>query len=192
MKKLFLFSAAFLLIQSLTYSQSALRVGTHVGFSNALVDQPDTYGGASLDLQKYRVLGLNFSKSWNQKWELYTGVYSAEADHVITPAPGLDLQERTEEFSLLSIPVFGNYSFLPFAFVTAGPIFDFQLSESDYIDQSGIGYQIGVGGKYQVDRIRFALIPNFKRHGAILYDSPSHKRNVMEFGLRFEVAYQIK
>lgn len=193
MKKTFLIVAFFFLALSVSFAQSSLRIGTHLGFSNAMVDEGgDLVGGPSLNLQKYRVLGLNFSKSWNEKWELYTGVYSAEADHVITPAPGLDLPKRTEDFSLLSIPVLGNYSFLPYAFVTAGPIFDFQLSDSDYLDQSGIGYQIGVGGKYQVDKVRFALIPNFKRHGVILYDSPSHKRNVMEFGLRFEVAYQIK
>lgn len=192
MKKTFLIAASFFLALSVSFAQSSLRVGTHVEFSSAMVDQPDTYGGASLDLQKYRVLGLNFSKSWNEKWELHTGIYSAKADHIITPAPGLDLPVRTEDFSLLSIPVLGSYSFLPFGFVTAGPVFDFQLSDSDYLNQSGIGYQIGVGGKYQMDRIRFALIPNFKRHGVILYDSPSRKRNVMEFGLRFEVAYQIK
>lgn len=137
MKKACFLIASFFLIVSGANAQSSLRIGAHVDLSHAIVDGGSDYvGGPELDLQQYRTFGLNFSKAWNEKWELYTGVYSAESDHVITPAPGLDLPVRTENFSLLSIPVLGSYSFLPYAFVTAGPIFDFQLSESDYLDQS--------------------------------------------------------
>ncbi|WP_268035942.1 hypothetical protein [Algoriphagus sp. PAP.12] len=190
MKKTIILSITFFFLMTASFAQSSLRVGTLVEFSSAMVDDGDWVGSGSSDLQKYRTLGLSFSKAWNDKWELYSGIYSIEADHIMTPAPGLDIPERTEDFSMLSIPVLGSYSFLPFAFVTAGPVFDF--SGSDNLDQSGIGYQVGVGGKYHVDKVRFSLIPNFKRHGVILYDSPSRKRNVMEFGLRFEVSYQIK
>lgn len=193
MKKGTIVLFVFFCFSTSIFAQSALRIGLQGGISNAIVDQGgNLIGGAGLDLEDFSTIGLVFSKSWNDKWELTSGLSYVAATHIITPAPGLDLSKRFEEFSMLSVPVLGSYSFFPFAFVTAGPIFDFQLSSNDYLHQSGVGYQLGLGGKYQIDRFRFALIPNVKRHGVIQYEKTNLKRNVMEFGLNFELTYQIR
>ena len=183
----------FIIFSTSLFAQSSFRLGFQGGVSNASIDQGgDLVGGPGLDMEDFSTIGLVVTRSWNEKWDMTSGLSYSAATHIVTPAPGLDLNKRFEEFSMVSIPVLASYSFLPFAFVTGGPIFDFQLGSSDYLSQSGIGYQLGLGGKYQVDRFRFAFIPNFKRHGAIQYESTSRKRNVTELGLNLEVTYQIR
>ncbi len=95
-----------------------------------------------------------------------------------------------EKLEIISIPIYANYTFWKYLFVSAGPILDFQTSENSIDSQSGIGYSLGLGTKYNFNNIAIFLNPNFKRHAVIPFEKENYHQKLTEFGIQFGLGYR--
>ncbi|MFD2037065.1 outer membrane beta-barrel protein [Belliella marina] len=148
----------------------------------------DYIGGPSYDVEKFREFGLLFGKELNGKWAVETGVNIAAANVIVRSGPGPEINVTRYKFEMLSFPVIVKYSISSFLYVNGGPLLDIQRSEKSTINQSGIGYLIGIGAQQYFNNVGIYLNPHLKRHAAISFDSSIE--NLTELGVQLGVAYK--
>lgn len=74
--------------------------------------------------------------------------------------------------------------------MAAGPEIDLQLTENSFSYQSGLGYKVGLGGRYESGKLAFVLVPNLKRHSAIPFNKVERKHILTELSLQVGVGYK--
>ncbi|MBD8487450.1 hypothetical protein IFO69_01700 [Echinicola sp. CAU 1574] len=112
---------------------------------------------------------------------------------MITPAfSGEPTEPYYKEMSVVSVAFNAHYVFWKYLFVNGGPILDFETSDNDnWIDsQSGVGYSLGLGGKYDFDKFLIFINPNFKRHAVIPFKKDTNHQKLTEFGVQFGLGYR--
>ncbi|EAZ80566.1 outer membrane beta-barrel protein [Algoriphagus machipongonensis] len=187
-----------LLISFSAIAQSSLEVKGYFGVSGSTVARKvELTGASSVEMNSLMELGLLLSKNVGGNFRVTTGInYSfGEVDFspMICPNCSMDLlYVHNYDFKMISVPVYGEYHFWNYLYLAAGPLLDFQRSkDNNFSDQSGLGYLIGLGGKYDANNFSFSIFPNYKRHGAIPFDdSAQYKHILQELGLQFGVGYR--
>ena len=190
-KKLFI-TSAIILTSFISFSQDKNEIGLFYGTANGEFLRNDRLDGTgSYDLENFTKFGLRFMRKINSNLSLETGVNYTAATLKITPAfTGTPVSLIEEDFSLISIPVYANYTLWNFLFFNGGPIIDFQNSENITDSQSGIGYGVGLGAKYNFNDISIFLNPNFQRHTVIPFRKENHHQKLTEFGIHIGLGYR--
>ena len=174
-----------------SFSQGNNEFRLYYGASDGkLLRNTELVGTGSNDLENFTELGFTYLRKVNKHLAIETGINYAIADLKITPAyMGEPVQTRGEEFELISIPIYANYTIWKFLFINGGPMIDFQTSETTVDSQSGIGYGLGIGGKYNLSNFIIYFNPNFKRHSVIPFEKEKHHQKLTEFGIQFGLGY---
>jgi len=76
-------------------------------------------------------------------------------------------------------------------FVNGGPIVDFQTTENSINSQSGIGYSLGLGGKYELNKFSLFINPNFKRHAVIPFEKEMYQQKITEIGIQAGLGFRL-
>lgn len=187
----FLVVFSFFFISNSSFSQENNEILIYYGMSDAkLLRTDDLTGAGSEEVENLTELGFRYRRKINDRLAIETGVNYATADLKITPHyMGEPVQTRAEEFELISIPIYANYTLWKYFFINGGPMVDFQLSETSADSQSGIGYGLGFGGKYNFKNFSIFLNPNFKRHAVIPFEKEQFHQKLTEFGIQFGLGY---
>lgn len=191
-KKLFI-TSTIILISLNSFSQYNNEFRVYYGISDSkLLRNAELDGSAGYDLENFSEFGFRYLRRINDDLALETGVNYATADLEITPPfMGEPVQSRGGgEFEFISIPVYANYTLWNFFFINGGPMIDFQMSKNTTDSQSGIGYGLGIGGKYDFDNFIIYLNPNFKRHAVIPFEKEKYHQKLTEFGIQFGLGYK--
>ena len=180
-----------LLIEIQCYSQNLNGLRTYYGvIDSELLRNENLDGGANYDNENSYEFGLKYLRKISKKFSIETGINYMNCKVKITPAPtGMPVNSRYENLKIISVPIFANYSLGKYFFANGGPIVDFQNSEESFDSQSGIGYGIGIGGKYKFDGFLIYINPNFKRHAFIPFDKEKYHQKLTEFGMQFGIGY---
>ncbi len=188
----FLLALIIILISLECYSQQSNELRTYFGIMDSkLLRNESLDGGASYDNENTYELGVKYLRKLTSKLSLETGINYLSTKVKITPSfTGTTVNSRQEDLKLISIPIYANYSFGKYFFLNGGPILDFQNSTESFDTQSGIGYGIGLGGKYDFDKFLIYLNPNFKRHSVIPFEKENHHQKLTEFGIQLGVGYK--
>jgi hypothetical protein len=197
MKNIILLSFLFFVSLSLK-AQSGFEMKGYFGISGtSIARKVNLEGITEAEMTNLKEVGLLFSKGISKKVTITTGLNFGYGEVEFRPAicPNCSQQltyYHNSNFEIISIPVYGSYSFWNFLYVTAGPIIDFQLSEgNNFSDQSGLGYLAGLGARFDSKKVSFSIFPNYKRHGAIPFDdSAEYKHILQELGVQFGVGYR--
>ena len=198
MKNALLLSFILLISFSVT-AQSGLEVKGYFGISGARANwNEDLDGASSVDIKNFKELGILFSKSISDKFSLTGGLnYSfATVDFDANNPSCINclsiLYNHNQDFQMLSIPIYAEYSLWKIFYAAAGPVMDFQLSEgNNFSDQSGVGYLAGIGAKLDTEKFSFSIFPNYKRHNVIPFEKEgNYKQILQEFGLQFGLGYK--
>ncbi|MCH7399720.1 PorT family protein [Belliella sp. DSM 107340] len=182
---LFVFFFAFQNSQAQDSFYGKAYLGTS---SAALITKRDFVGGPGYDVERFREFGFLIGKELNPKWALETGVNIATANVIVSSNAGPDLNFTNYKFQMLSFPLLMKYSISSFLYVNGGPMLDIQSSERTSINQSGIGYLIGIGAQHYFNKIGVFVNPHLKRHAAISFDSSNN--NLTELGIQLGVSYK--
>ena len=92
---------------------------------------------------------------------------------------------------MLSVPVYANFTFLKCLFANAGLTADFETShQSDEIvtNQSGIGLGLGIGGKYNFNRMTVFINPFIQMHAIVTFQNEG-SGSLLDQGLKFGIGY---
>jgi hypothetical protein len=126
-------------------------------------------GGPGYEGQGDLILGFNYSRSLAKSFSIQTGLeYSVNNvlwnyEDAYTPS----FTPQKASIRMLSVPVYANFTFFKYLFADIGLTADFETShQSDEIvsDQSGIGFGMGIGGKYNFNKVSIFINPFFQLH----------------------------
>lgn len=181
------------------FAQGGLEVKVYFGAAGALAGpKQELTGSSSVEMEGFKEFGLSLSKGIGGKFRLNGGfaILDSKVEFFPNFPPCFNCLSisyaHNPDFSMLSIPIFAEYSLTNFLFVAAGPVVDFQLSEgNNFDDQSGVGYLVGLGGKVRAEKFTFSLFPNYKRHSVIPFENNGNAKDILqEFGVQFGVGYR--
>jgi len=176
------------------FAQSKNEIAINCGFAgNELVVDNNLIGGPSYEGEGSYLIGLRYARTVYRMIALETGIDYSVNKIKVKPATGIDASAKDTKIKMLSVPIYGNVSFLKYFFVNAGAIVDFELNRTTLQltdEQSGVGLGIGIGTKYRISGFAISLNPFLEKHAVIPFNKEEHQQRVMEFGVRFRLGYE--
>ncbi|GGF37418.1 outer membrane beta-barrel protein [Echinicola rosea] len=175
------------------HAQSTDEVRIYYGAAGAEFVKSATYGGGGYDNTGFKEFGLRYLKGINERFSIETGVNYSSSKAIFYPEyMGESVEVREEDYHLISVPIYAHYTFWKHFFVNGGPILDFDGSDHpDFIDkQAGIGYSVGIGGKYDFQHFSLFVNPNFKQHALFPFEKSHNHQKLTEFGVQFGLGYR--
>lgn len=139
-----------------------------------------------------KLYDLKYARQINKFFSIETGLeYSInkiETDYF----PDGIMHYKETDIKMLSIPIYGDLTFWKYFFVNAGPTIDFELhrqtSESTY-NQSGIGFGLGIGGRYTLKNFTVSLNPFYQKHLVLRSKKGAYHENLYEGGIKLGLGY---
>ncbi|GAB2498581.1 hypothetical protein [Algoriphagus taiwanensis] len=198
MKKIgFLF--LLLIISFAAIAQTGLSVQGYYGISRSgLTRKVELVGVSTPSMDRVSNFGLILSKDLGSKFRVGTGLsytygtvdYSVNCPNCITQGPGF-LVAHNPDFSMLSVPVYGEFIFGRIFYLAAGPLLDFQQSEgNNFSDQSGLGYLLGLGTRVPMKNWFLSFQSQYKRHGVVPFENQENNKFIFqELGLQIGIGY---
>ena len=193
MKK-FLILVIVIFSNHLSYGQNERKIFITYGISDAVpaYNHNGVAGGGSYDGTGSFSIGLRYLAKSNIPITFETGLDYATYKYNRKPAfyPGLDMSPKPEELHLVSVPVYANLTFLKYAFVNGGALIDFEINKENSIQkQSGIGFGLGIGGKYDFKRFSVMANPFFQRHAFLAFEKTGTRLSLLNAGVRIGLGY---
>lgn len=149
-------------------------------------------GAGSSNNKNSFTFGIRYLRNITDAFCLETGVDFFETKVEITPAfTGNPVSSREESLKLITIPLYGNYTFGKYFFVNGGFLLDFDKSKGSMDSQSGIGCGVGLGGKYTLGGFIFYVNTNLKIHSAFIpFEKERYHEKLIESSLQFGIGYR--
>ncbi len=174
------------------YSQNSNEFRIYYGFSDTELKRDVVLDGTGFhNVENSREIGIKYLGQIKNNLRFEFGVNYLQADLIINGAPMFpQIPTRYEKLEMISIPIYANYTLWNYLFVNAGPILDFQTSENSIDSQSGIGYSIGFGGKYDFNNFLIYVNPNYKRHAVLPFEKEKYHQRLNELGIQIGLGYK--
>jgi hypothetical protein len=196
--KLYLISL-ILLISNSTLDAQNLKGSIGINFSsfgeNDVFRSEELIGGPSYMGKDYFAIGVNYLYPIKKWLDFGSGLEFAQHKIEITAGPSGETQinSRTEKFSLVNVPLTLRLNFLRYFFVNAGFNLTIDGNPSSPIDsQSGIGFNSGLGIKYDFDFGGSVFInPYYKNYSIVPFSHEDYHQKVLETGVRFGIMYKL-
>jgi len=135
---------------------------------------------------------LKYSRQINRFFSIESGLeYSINKIETVSFPDGMNHYNESN-IKMLSIPVYGDLTIWKYFFLDAGPTIDFELhrqtSESTY-NQSGIGFGLGIGGRYTLKNFTISLNPFYQKHLILRSKKGAYHENLWESGIKLGLGY---
>lgn len=183
--KLKLLFIASLLCNTYAFSQSRNNISLVYGFNANSVDIHGVIGDYGYNNKTGQSYGLSYTRTLTKIFSLETGLlYSANKVQLNTIGPAGGIYNG--EVHMLSVPVLAKLTFLKYLYGQCGVVFDHETNyTTDGIldDQSGVGIEVGIGGKYSFGPVSVFVNPYYTNHR--FYG----RNNLMESGVKFGLGY---
>ncbi|MDQ6480748.1 outer membrane beta-barrel protein [Dyadobacter sp. LHD-138] len=179
-----------------SFAQSSHRLSISYGFAaNELARKNDLEGTESHFGKGAGMIGLRYIKTLKNNFAFETGLEYSRYKFSVSPVfhPNVVRTFRRENIELLSVPIYANYTFGKYFFVNGGIIADFHINKKEkksFDGQSGLGAGLGIGAKYDFNRITISINPYFQKHAIFALDKEPHQERIIEAGIRFGVGYR--
>jgi hypothetical protein len=178
---------ACLLTSIHAFSQSKNNISFVFGASSCDVNIHGAIGDYGYVKQNGVTNGLSYIRTLNKSFSLEVGVLYSDDKVRLSTIQGGGEQFDNQNLHLWSFPVMVRYTFLKYAFLQGGTYFDFQSNygsnTSNLQKQSGVGLELGLGGKYNFGPVGVFINPYFVNHA--FYAS----NNLVELGVKAGVGY---
>lgn len=145
----------------------------------------------------FLALGSNYIQNINQRLDLEIAIEYSEHNVIYVSdydfSKYLDTSDKKVKFNILSIPVTARINFWKYFYFNGGLLFSFDISKKHRIDnQTGIGYIVGLGAKYDFNNgISVYINPYSKTHALIPFFLEKYHRRVWENGIRVGLTYDL-
>jgi hypothetical protein len=151
-------------------------------------------GGPGYSTEGGQMYGLNYTRNITKVFSIETGLeYSVNNllwDYEDAYNPHFIPQKVSVK--MLSVPIYANFTFLKYLFANAGITADFETShQSDEIvtNQSGIGLELGIGGKYNFNRMTVFINPLIQMHAIVAFHN-ENSGSLLDQGVKFGIGYR--
>lgn len=184
--KLKLLCLALLLYSTYAYSQTKNNISLVYGFNANLVDIHGAIGDYGYNDNTGQSYGLSYTRGFTKLFSIETGLLCSTNKVQLSTIGGYGERIYNGEVHMLSVPVLAKWTFLKYLYGQCGVVFDHQANYSAYHivdDQSGIGIEASMGGKYNFGPVSIFADPYFINHR--FYG----RNNLMKAGIKFGLGY---
>lgn len=193
MKLILSLAFSLILFAGFTQSKTELSLSFKNG-QNGLANFSKAMGAPSYSGEGFYSVGLNYTKELKTWLSYETGLEYSQHKIMISPnlSPDMVRTSRIENTGLLTIPLACRLTFLKYAFLNGGFLFDIDSSLSNSIDnQSGIGILIGAGLKYSFKSgITLTINPCTRMHSVVAFTSDKYHDHLIDSGIKFGIGYR--
>jgi hypothetical protein len=178
---------ALVLLGSQAFSQTKNNISLVYGAASNIVDIHGAIGDFGYSPESGTNFGLSYTHYLSKHFSLETGLLYSKADVLLSTIQG----PRGEFFyngdvKMISIPVYAKFTFLKYVFLQGGILLDHQTNYSRngvINDESGVGLEMGIGGKYSFGPVSVFVNPFLAKHG-----TPG-SNNLLEAGAKFGLGF---
>jgi len=147
-------------------------------------------GSGNIAVNDLKEMGINYNRKLSNNISIETGLKFINTELIVSSGVFQPLDSRYEKFEMISIPILANYTFLKYLYVNGGIQVDFQTSNNTIESQSGIGYLVGIGAKYEFNNFLIFVNPNYQRHTVIAFEEDGDKRRLNGKAIHFGLGYK--
>jgi opacity protein-like surface antigen len=191
--KINLIFLALIILSIRAYSQSGSNISVAYGTPATNVDIHGAIGDFGYNQKTGIVYGLTYTRELNRLFSLETGLlFAIDKAEESSIVPGRGNANADGNIKLISVPVLAKFTFFKYFYADAGTSID---KETNYTntsvanDQSGLGFELGVGAQYALTHLIIFVNPYVKQYGAIRFDS-GQNFNLLEDGFKFGIGYR--
>ena len=192
MKKFFYFVAFVAGIQH-SIAQDRASVYLTYGLSNAVpIYSQNLEGTGSYDASGTSSMGVRFLSKSKPALRLEMGLDYLAVKFTSSPDfhPGIDMTPKPQRMRIISVPVFANLTFLKYAFVNGGALIDIEIDKHNTVQkQTGLGFGLGIGGRYEFRNFSIILNPFFQRHAYFSVEKYNTRQSLINAGVRAGIGY---
>ncbi len=174
------------------YAQSEIEVGVRFGLAgNALHRFQSVDGGGSSEGRLSMLTGVRLGYGLTERLTLVSGLDYARHNLTMVSAP-MPEQHRTDgRITTLSLPLVVEWNVGRWFFIQGGPSIDIQPEKWESVDsQGGIGFSVGVGGRYALGNWSLSLTPTVKQYALIPFNKEKYHQRLMTAGAVVTVGYR--
>ena len=151
-------------------------------------------GGPGFSGKGVTIYGLKYSRSLSKSFSIETGLEYSVNNVLWDYKDAYDPHFTPQKVSIrmVSVPVSLKLTFLKYLYTNVGLIADFETNQhSDSItpNQSGIGLGLGIGGKYDFDRMTVFVNPFFQLHTIVAFQNEGNG-TLYDTGVKFGIGYR--
>jgi hypothetical protein len=187
-----LFLALFITISIRAFAQPNNTVAVVYGSYNTLVDIHNSIGDFGYNPKTGTSFGLTYTKKLSPLLSLQTGlIYADDKADENSDLPGRAGIYIDGDLKMISVPIIAKFTFFHFLYADAGLSLDKEINyKGNYLglDQSGVGFEIGVGAQYTSSHITVFVNPYVKDYG-LAHFSSKEDFNLLEDGFKFGLGY---
>jgi hypothetical protein len=191
--KIKLILAVLILLSTQAWSQSKNSISLFYGVAANDVNIHGAIGDYGYKSESGTVIGFGYAHNLTNSFALETGIqYSSNKALLTYIVGGRGEFTSSGRVKLVTVPVYGKYTFLKYLYVNAGILVDFDFgydNDSVVNEQKGIGAELGVGGKYNFGAVTVFINPFLQEHRIIGFNSNGRTNSLENAGVKFGVGY---
>jgi len=198
-KGIFLLILCFSITNLYAQNEKKNMIGTYTAFGTGAYGRIKPYeGGGSYNTKYYYTIGLDYSRTLSERWDLCSGLEYTYNDMTIKPSfTGVGQPLSNVHLTLVTVPVQFKYHFGKLAYFNGGTFLNILAKDSDKYRPNvamllGIGF--GIGFKHEFNSgIMLSLNPytRFNGIGNLSLHSESIKDyKYLQGGVSFGVGYK--
>ncbi|WP_028298031.1 outer membrane beta-barrel protein [Olivibacter sitiensis] len=184
----------FAMVHSQERARGAHYLGASISALDAYFHQKALLGTGSKEGRSQSKFGLHYTYQLNERLGIESGIQYLKYRYDLRPAPtGIPQTATAHELQLLSVPVYGKFSFLRFLYLNGGVMLDIEAKNSGGVNsQSGIGAGVGIGAQYYLKNgIGFFLNPQLIQHRVIGFHSEQYPNKLTEASASIGISYKL-
>jgi len=185
----FKFSLLILIALSIhVCGQSKNQVSVLYGISTTSVDIHGAIGDYGYSSRSGTLLGFTYTRNLAGPFSLETGLlFANDKIQLNSDLPGIYQGSHFGEVKIVSIPVYAKFTFLKHLYADGGLLYDNETSDPNNSvvgDQTGLGAELGIGGKYSFGPVTLFVNPYWHA-----YNITRTQNNLVEIGVKFGLGY---
>lgn len=181
-----------ILLSDAAYSQSKNNISLVFGTAANIVDIHGVKGDFGYNAGNATLFGLSYVRSLTGSFSIESGIiFSDNKTQLTSIQAGRGDFIYNEHIKMLSVPILLRRNFLKYFYFNFGLNIDMETNYPDdgsALNQSGIGYEMGLGGQYNFNHISVFAAPFFQAHGLIRFND-NQTGNLLDAGIKFGAGF---
>ena len=190
MKPRLYFTISLLYLAFHCSAQISNEIGIYVGpVGSDLIRTTTLDGSASYHNDVSYEFGVRYFRSLGAKLSVETGISVFQATVEVSSSSPFGGREEFD-LTLVSIPLWLNYKFAKKIYINGGPTLDFQTEDYTFDSQSGIGFSLGVGRRFDLGKLVLNCNPMIDYHAVLPFEAENGQQRLLEIGLLVGLGYR--
>jgi hypothetical protein len=181
-----------ILLSAVAYSQSKNNISLVYGAAGNDVDIHGAIGDFGYNAGNAALFGVSYIRSLTGSFSIESGmIFSDNKTQLTSILAGRGGFIYNEHIKMLSLPILLRRNFLKYFYFNFGLNVDMETNypnDGSALNQSGMGYEMGLGGQYNFNHFSVFAAPFFQAHGLIRFNDNAIG-NLLDAGVKFGAGY---